>query len=150
MTTTESRLGVWSEAGKLRRVLVCAPGKAHQRLTPSNCDALLFDDVLWVDVAKRDHFDFINKLRGKRAEQAATDYDAYRNLIIKGAAAGGTLNATDTQKLERLAEGMGFTLERVEADAVAAARMAELTATPIDVDGHHAAMKAATSSGCTS
>src|SRR5439155_1911184 len=37
----------------------------HQRLTPSNCDALLFDDVLWVDVAKRDHFDFITKMRDR-------------------------------------------------------------------------------------
>src|SRR5262249_12246928 len=42
-----------------------APGRAHQRLTPTNCDALLFDDVLWVDVAKRDHFDFVNKMRDR-------------------------------------------------------------------------------------
>ena len=40
--------GVHSEVGKLRKVLVCAPGLAHQRLTPTNCDELLFDDVLWV------------------------------------------------------------------------------------------------------
>src|SRR5215470_10868288 len=55
--------GVHSEVGQLRKVMVCAPGRAHQRLTPSNCDALLFDDVLWVENAKRDHFDFISKLR---------------------------------------------------------------------------------------
>jgi arginine deiminase len=54
--------------GQLRKVLVCAPGAAHQRLTPTNCDALLFDDVLWVDVAKRDHFDFMQKLRGRGVE----------------------------------------------------------------------------------
>ncbi|WP_449394014.1 arginine deiminase [Devosia riboflavina] len=59
----ESSFGVHSEVGQLRKVMVCAPGKAHQRLTPSNCDDLLFDDVMWVDVAKRDHFDFMNKLR---------------------------------------------------------------------------------------
>jgi arginine deiminase len=58
-----SNFGVHSEVGQLRTVMVCAPGKAHQRLTPSNCDDLLFDDVLWVDVAKRDHFDFMSKLR---------------------------------------------------------------------------------------
>lgn len=63
--TTQSAFGVHSEVGQLRKVMVCAPGRAHQRLTPSNCDALLFDDVLWVDVAKRDHFDFINKLRDR-------------------------------------------------------------------------------------
>ncbi|WP_213991340.1 arginine deiminase [Sodalis sp. dw_96] len=57
------KYGVYSEVGKLRKVLVCAPGRAHNRLTPSNCDELLFDDVLWVERAKRDHFDFIAKMR---------------------------------------------------------------------------------------
>src|SRR6516162_1714711 len=68
MTDTSTTLGVHSEVGQLRLVLVCAPGRAHQRLTPSNCDALLFDDVLWVDNAKRDHFDFITKMRDRGVE----------------------------------------------------------------------------------
>jgi arginine deiminase len=55
--------GVHSEVGKLHKVLVCAPGLAHTRLTPSNCDTLLFDDVMWVQNARRDHFDFISKMR---------------------------------------------------------------------------------------
>ena len=57
--------GVHSEVGQLRKVLVCAPGLAHERLTPSNCDDLLFDDVLWVQNARRDHFDFMSKLRDR-------------------------------------------------------------------------------------
>ncbi|HEX3436346.1 MAG TPA: arginine deiminase [Pseudacidobacterium sp.] len=61
----EVKFGVHSEVGQLRKVMVCAPGKAHARLTPSNKDALLFDEVLWVDAAKRDHFDFINKMRDR-------------------------------------------------------------------------------------
>ena len=60
--------GVHSEVGQLRKVMVCAPGRAHQRLTPSNCDQLLFDDVLWVDNAKRDHFDFVQKMRDRGIE----------------------------------------------------------------------------------
>jgi arginine deiminase len=60
----QKAFGVHSEVGKLHKVMVCAPGRAHQRLTPSNCDQLLFDDVLWVDNAKRDHFDFMQKMRG--------------------------------------------------------------------------------------
>ncbi|MBA2125429.1 arginine deiminase [Hyphomicrobium methylovorum] len=60
--------GVYSEVGQLRKVMVCAPGIAHQRLTPSNCDSLLFDDVLWVDNAKRDHFDFTQKMRDRGIE----------------------------------------------------------------------------------
>jgi arginine deiminase len=60
--------GVHSEVGKLRKVLVCAPGLAHRRLTPTNSDELLFDDVMWVDNAQRDHADFVNKLRGRGVE----------------------------------------------------------------------------------
>src|SRR5262249_14865656 len=62
------KFGVHSEVGQLRKVMVCAPGRAHQRLTPSNCDELLFDDVLWVENAKRDHFDFMQKMRDRGVE----------------------------------------------------------------------------------
>jgi len=68
MATPTQQLGVHSEVGKLRKVLVCSPGLAHQRLTPSNCDELLFDDVLWVSQAKRDHFDFVTKMRERGVE----------------------------------------------------------------------------------
>ncbi|MFQ6162335.1 arginine deiminase [Sinorhizobium meliloti] len=64
-SSTQHTFGVHSEVGQLRKVMVCAPGRAHQRLTPSNCDALLFDDVLWVDNARRDHFDFMTKMRDR-------------------------------------------------------------------------------------
>src|SRR5271165_1744048 len=62
------RYGVHSEVGTLRKVLVCSPGLAHTRLTPTNCDELLFDDVLWVQNAKRDHFDFVAKMRERGVE----------------------------------------------------------------------------------
>ena len=64
----EPKFGVHSEVGQLRKVMVCAPGRAHARLTPSNCDQLLFDDVLWVENAKRDHFDFMMKMRDRGIE----------------------------------------------------------------------------------
>ncbi|EHK76709.1 arginine deiminase [Sinorhizobium meliloti CCNWSX0020] len=67
-SSTQHTFGVHSEVGQLRKVMVCAPGRAHQRLTPSNCDALLFDDVLWVDNARRDHFDFMTKMRDRGVE----------------------------------------------------------------------------------
>lgn len=67
MKATE-KLGVYSEVGKLHRVMVCSPGLAHTRLTPDNCDDLLFDDVLWVSQAKRDHFDFVTKMRERGVE----------------------------------------------------------------------------------
>jgi arginine deiminase len=64
-TTPRDNFGVHSEVGRLRKVLVCSPGLAHERLTPTNCDDLLFDDVLWVQNARRDHFDFVDKMRDR-------------------------------------------------------------------------------------
>jgi arginine deiminase len=62
---TSQAFGVHSEVGQLHKVLVCSPGLAHTRLTPSNCDALLFDELPWVQKAKRDHFDFVSKMRDR-------------------------------------------------------------------------------------
>src|SRR5215207_7129866 len=68
MTATSTAYGVFSEVGVLRKVLVCAPGLAHQRLTPTNADSLLFDDVMWVESAQRDHADFVSNLRSQGVE----------------------------------------------------------------------------------
>lgn len=57
--------GVHSEVGALRKVLVCSPGLAHRRLTPTNNDDLLFDDVMWVENAQRDHRDFVEMMRAR-------------------------------------------------------------------------------------
>ncbi|WP_150912028.1 arginine deiminase [Marinobacter halotolerans] len=65
---TEQPLGVHSETGTLRQVIVCRPGLAHRRLTPSNCDALLFDDVFWVKQAQKDHDVFAEVMRARGVE----------------------------------------------------------------------------------
>jgi arginine deiminase len=63
-----STYGVHSEVGRLRKVLVCAPGLAHRRLIPTNADDLLFDGEMWVENAQRDHADFVNKLESRGVE----------------------------------------------------------------------------------
>lgn len=63
-----ANVGVHSEIGKLRTVMVCRPGLAHQRLTPGNCKDLLFDDVLWVHEAQKDHYDFVLKMEQRGVE----------------------------------------------------------------------------------
>ena len=60
--------GVHSEVGKLRTVMVCRPSLAHQRLTPGNCHDLLFDDVIWVHEAQKDHYDFSLKMKERGVE----------------------------------------------------------------------------------
>ena len=56
-------LGVHSEVGKLRKVMVHRPGLALSRLTPSNCEELLFDDVVWVKAARVEHNAFVDVMR---------------------------------------------------------------------------------------
>lgn len=60
---TAAQLGVHSEIGRLREVMVHRPDLSLQRLTPDNCKALLFDDVLWVKKARQEHDAFVDALR---------------------------------------------------------------------------------------
>ncbi|WP_125605368.1 arginine deiminase [Lapidilactobacillus bayanensis] len=68
MANTTNNFGVYSEVGQLRRVLVCAPGLAHERLTPSNSHDLLFDDLPWVEQAQRDHHEFVAEMTTRGIE----------------------------------------------------------------------------------
>lgn len=52
-----------SEIDPLETVLVSRPGAALKRLTPENCNDLLFDDVLWIDKAQEEHDIFTQTLR---------------------------------------------------------------------------------------
>src|SRR6476660_2349616 len=60
--------GVHSEVGKLKTVMVCPPGRAHERLTPGNCHDLLFDDVIWVEEAQKDHAQFVRMMKERGIE----------------------------------------------------------------------------------
>ena len=83
--SVSSTYGVHSEVGRLRKVLVCAPGLAHRRLTPSNNDELLFDDVMWVENAQRDHADFVNKLTQRGVEVVELHALLAETLQVDGA-----------------------------------------------------------------
>jgi arginine deiminase len=60
--------GAHSEVGKLRKVMVHRPELSLQRLTPTNHDDLLFDDVLWVERAQYEHDRFVEKMRARGVE----------------------------------------------------------------------------------
>jgi arginine deiminase len=64
----QQQFGVHSEVGKLKTVMVCRPGRAHERLTPGNCHDLLYDDVIWVHEAQKDHYDFVLKMQERGVE----------------------------------------------------------------------------------
>src|SRR3954471_19398587 len=66
--STNHKLGVHSEVGKLRKVMVHRPDLSLKRLTPANHDDLLFDDVLWVERAQWEHDQFVARMREREVE----------------------------------------------------------------------------------
>jgi arginine deiminase len=60
-----SEFGVHSEVGKLRKVIVHRPGLEMRRLTPTNAEELLFDDVIWARKARQDHDAFVDLMRAE-------------------------------------------------------------------------------------
>jgi arginine deiminase len=60
-----SALGVHSEVGELRQVIVHRPGLELSRLTPANAQGLLFDDILWTKRAREEHDAFAGALEDR-------------------------------------------------------------------------------------
>lgn len=90
-----TRLGAYSEIGTLRTVLVHRPGVALDRLTPENRAEYLFDDVVWVERAQREHDAFVEVMRSRDVEvlhlrdllaEALAHSDEARSEAITGAA----------------------------------------------------------------
>ncbi|MFE2359645.1 arginine deiminase [Streptomyces virginiae] len=54
-----------SETGRLRQVILHRPDREMTRLTPTNKDELLFDDVLWAKRARDEHDAFADVLRDR-------------------------------------------------------------------------------------
>jgi arginine deiminase len=77
-----TEFGAHSEVGKLRKVMVHRPDLSLQRLTPTNHDELLFDDVLWVERAQYEHDQFVEKMRGRGVEVFL-----FRDLLAEALAA---------------------------------------------------------------
>ena len=67
-TATETTLGTHSEVGKLHTVMVHRPDLAHERLSPTNAQELLFDDVIWVRRARQEHDAFVDLMRSRGVE----------------------------------------------------------------------------------
>ena len=67
-TATKSALGARSEVGTLRTVMVHRPDLAHERLSPTNCHELLFDDVIWVRRARQEFDAFVDVMRSEDVE----------------------------------------------------------------------------------
>jgi arginine deiminase len=111
------KFGVHSEVGKLNTVMVCRPGLAHQRLTPGNCHDLLFDDVVWVHEAQKDHYDFVLKMRERDIEvlemhemlAGAMDVPAGRKFVLDRRVTGNTVGPIASEAIRPWLDAMPST-----------------------------------------
>ncbi len=76
-----SEFGVHSEVGKLRKVIVHRPGLEMRRLTPSNCQELLFDDVIWTRKARQDHDAFVDLMREEAGVKVMRVHELLENVV---------------------------------------------------------------------
>ena len=76
------RLHVDSEVGRLRQAILHRPDLELKRLTPTNHDEFLFDDVLWVKRAKQEHDAFAEALREAGVEVHLLDQLLRETLAI--------------------------------------------------------------------
>ena len=49
-------------------MIVHRPDLAHERLSPTNCHELLFDDVIWIRRARQEHDAFVDLMRDRGVE----------------------------------------------------------------------------------
>lgn len=89
-----------SEVGVLRQVIVHRPDLELKRLTPTNKDEFLFDDVLWVKRAKEEHDAFAEALR-ERGVTVHLFGELLRETIADPVAAGHVLYGYRHSRLAR-------------------------------------------------
>ncbi|MCP4166387.1 MAG: hypothetical protein GY759_10895 [Chloroflexi bacterium] len=73
--------GAHSEVGKLRKVIVHRPGLEMRRLTPSNCQELLFDDVIWTRKARQEHDAFVDLMRDEFGIQVWRVHELLQDVV---------------------------------------------------------------------
>ncbi|MCW6667001.1 arginine deiminase [Aerococcaceae bacterium NML190938] len=59
---------VFSEIGKLKKVMLHRPGKELENLMPDYLERLLFDDIPFLEGAQKEHDEFANALRAEGVE----------------------------------------------------------------------------------
>lgn len=121
-------LGVDSEVGALRSVILHRPGAELQRLTPRNNDALLFDGVPWVARAQDEHDAFAALLRSRGVEVLLVA-DLLCEALASGAArVQGIAAAVDSRRLGvQLAQELSGYLRTLAATELARVLMAGMT-----------------------
>jgi len=116
LDVTGGQLGLDSEVGALRVVMVHRPGAELRRLTPRNNDDLLFDGLPWVARAQEEHDEFVDLLRSRGVEVLLMSDLLNEALLASGAARmQGIAAAVNTQRLgSPLAQELSAYLRGIE------------------------------------
>ena len=125
-----SGLGVDSEVGLLRAVILHRPGAELKRLTPRNNDALLFDGLPWVARAQEEHDAFAALLRSRGVEVLLLAELLTEALVSGAARVQGIAAAVDGRRLgPHLAQELSAYLRSLEPADLAHILMAGMTFT---------------------
>ena len=128
-------MGVDSEVGPLRTVILHRPGAELMRLTPRNNDALLFDGLPWVARAQEEHDAFAQLLRSRGVEVLLLA-DLLTEALASGAARiQGIAAAVDSRRLGYpLAQELSGDLRGLEPADLAHMLVAGMTFTELPSD----------------
>src|SRR5690554_1505109 len=66
--STYSNISVYNEIGKLKSVLLHCPGKEVENIVPDYLRRLLFDEIVYMEQAKREHNQFSEILKNEGVE----------------------------------------------------------------------------------
>ncbi len=132
-----SVLGVDSEVGTLRTVILHRPGAELKRLTPRNNDALLFDGLPWVARAQEEH-DAFAALLASRGVEVLLLADLLTEALASGAARmQGIAAAVDGRRLgPHLAQDLSAHLRSLAPADLAQVLIAGMTFAELPVEAH--------------
>lgn len=97
----KNSINVYSEIGKLKKVLLHRPGKELENLMPEYLERLLFDDIPYLDIAQQEHDAFAQILKDNGVEvvyledlvaQSLTSKDIRNELVNEFISEAGILN----------------------------------------------------------
>ncbi|SQF67416.1 arginine deiminase [Streptococcus dysgalactiae subsp. equisimilis] len=79
--TAQTPIHVYSEIGKLKKVLLHRPGKEIENLMPDYLERLLFDDIPFLEDAQKEHDAFAQALRDEGIEVLYLETLAAESLV---------------------------------------------------------------------